>query len=143
LIAIFFPVLVFTGFLNEAPVIHKTNAEEVVAEFFLTIYKSINDLNNDPETDRFFLYRVTVKNSEALKIKNHELLGARLFVEGELQNYQVLKFSEKNLVIAEVSANKIWFVNPPQTNQLKKQETFDQSASPQYIFNVTKSDYVH
>lgn len=135
--------MMLAGTLDEPPLIYKTDDEAHAVEFFLTIFKSAPSLNSHTE-EQFFLYRIIAKNAEAMKIKQLTQYGIQLFVEGEFQGYHIIKSNEKNLVIAEVVANKLWLVNSTESNQLKNggSDTAPNFVSKN-IFDISKSTYVH
>ena len=135
--------IILAGTLDEPPMVYKLEDNTYAAEFFLTIYKSRSNLDDITE-DQFFLYRIIAKNSEAMKIKQLTQCGIQLFVEGELQDYHIAKSSKNNLVVAEITANKLWFVNSPEFNQLNRERKETQAnLFPKNIFDVCKSAYMH
>lgn len=136
--------IILAGTLEEAPIIYKMDNGKQTAEFFLTVYKCDSELNNNCKAEQFFLYRIIVKDAQALKVKHLAQLGVQLFVEGELQGYHIMESNGKNLVIAEVTARKLSFENSSESYQLEKER---HHAQPNFfsanIIDISKSQYLH
>jgi hypothetical protein len=136
--------IILVGTLNEPPLVYKLDDATQAAEFFLTIYKATPNLEDNNSEEQFFLYRIIAKNSEALKIKNHARSGIQLFVEGELLNYHVMQSSQKDFVIADVAAHKLWFANSSELNPLEmKHENLKPHSFSRNIIDISRSQYLH